>query len=300
MSTSTLTTEGTHLGAFTSGDWGLLALASIIWGASFLQIAESLEGYHPGAVTFGRIVFGAVTLGVFPKARAKLPRSAWPRLFAVAVSWLAFPMTLFPIAQEHVSSSLAGMLNGAIPIFTAIVATLFLRRLPGLHERWALAGGVVGIVLIGLPSLRESTSSALGVVLVVVAVASYGLAANLCVPLTQAYGALPVFWRCQLLGAALTAPFGLFGLTKSDFGWKPTLFLVSLGALGTAVAFVCMTTLTARAGATRGSVITYVEAVLALALGAIVRHERVRPVEIVGCVVLLGSAWFGGRSAIAD
>jgi drug/metabolite transporter (DMT)-like permease len=297
MTTTTLTTEGTHLGAFTPGDWGLLAVASIIWGASFLQIAESLNGYHPGAVTFGRIVFGAITLGVFPKARARMPRSAWPRLFAVAVSWLAFPMTLFPIAQQHVSSSLAGMLNGAIPIFAAIAATVLLRRLPGLHERWALAGGVLGVILIGLPTLQESRSSAIGVVLVVVAVASYGLAANLCVPLTQSYGALPVFWRCQLLGAALTAPFGIYGLAKSNFGLKPTLFLVSLGALGTAVAFVCMTMLTARAGATRGSVITYVEAVIALALGAVVRHERVRPIEIVGCAVLLGSAWFGGRSA---
>jgi drug/metabolite transporter (DMT)-like permease len=291
-----LTAEGTQTDAFGSQEWALLFAAGAIWGASFLQIAEALEGFHPFAVTFARIVIGALTLAVVPASRVRLPRSAWPRIAAVSVTWLAFPMTLFPIAQQHVSSSLAGMLNGAIPVFAAVVATLLLRRLPGNDQLWALALGLLGVVLVGSPTLGEGGSSALGVVLVLVAVASYGVAVNLAVPLTQAYGAVPVFWRCQLVAAALTAPLGVHGLVDSDFGWRPSVFLVSLGVFGTAIAFVMMTTLTARVGATRGSTLTYVEAVAALALGVAVRGERVRPIEFVGCGVLLAGAWLAGRT----
>lgn len=291
----TLTAEGTHHEAFTSGDWALLSIAGFIWGASFLQIAESLEGFGAPAVTFGRIVFGAAVLSLLPSARVPLPRSAWPQIVAVSITWLAFPMTLFPIAQRHISSSLAGMLNGGIPLFAAAVASVLLHRLPGRNQMWALAFGAVGLVLIGAQSASESRSSAIGVVLVVVAIASYGVAVNLAVPLTQAHGAVPVFWRCQLVAAVLTAPLGVPSLVHSRFGWKPTLLLASLGVFGTAFAFVCMTKLTARVGATRGSILTYVEAVVALALGVLIRHEHVRPLEIAGCGVILLGAWLAGR-----
>ena len=292
-----LTAEGTNREAFTRRDWMLLAVPGFIWGASFLQIAESLEGFTPAAVTFGRMLFGFLTLAFVPSARKiKIPRSAWPQLLAVAVTWLAFPMTLFPIAQQHISSSLAGMLNGGIPIFAAIVATILLRRLPGINQRYALFGGIVGLAMIGLPSINEGKSSAFGVLLVIVAIASYGVAVNLSVPLTQSYGAIPVFWRCQLIAVVLTAPLGIPGMVKSDFGLRPSLFLISLGVLGTAVAFVCMVTLAARVGATRGSILTYVEAVIALGLGVVFRHEKVRAIELAGCVVILCAAWLAGKA----
>ena len=272
----------------------LLFVPGFLWGASFLQIAESLEGYKPTAVTFVRIVLGFAALALVPAARTAVPRSAWPQIVAVAVTWLAFPMTLFPIAQKHVSSSVAGMLNGAIPIFAAIVAATLLRRIPGHNQRLAIAGGVIGCALIGYPSLRASDSSAFGVVLVLVAVASYGIAVNLSVPLTQAYGAVPIFFRCQAVAAVLTAPLGIVGLVRSDFGWKPSAFLLCLGVLGTAVAFVCMTSLAARVGSTRAATLTYVEAVVALGLGVVIRHERVGVVELLGCLVMLGSAYLAG------
>jgi drug/metabolite transporter (DMT)-like permease len=292
-----LTAEGTNRDAFTRKDWILLAVPGFIWGASFLQIAESLEGFTPAAVTFGRMLFGFLTLAFVPSARkTKIPRSAWPQLFAVAVTWLAFPMTLFPIAQQHISSSLAGMLNGGIPIFAAIVATVLLRRLPGINQRYALVGGIIGLAMIGLPSINEGKSSAFGVLLVIIAIASYGIAVNLSVPLTQSYGAIPVFWRCQLVAVVLTAPLGIPGMLRSTYGARPLFFLISLGVLGTAVAFVCMVTLAARVGATRGSILTYVEAVIALVLGVVFRNETVRPIELIGCAIILGAAWLAGRA----
>ena len=296
MSTTTLTAEGTHRDAFTGNDWALLTGTGLIWGASFLFIAKCLEAFAPGLVTFARICFGCIALGLVPSARTAIPRSAWPRIVAVSITWLAFPMTLFPIAQQHISSSLAGMLNGAIPIFAAIVASVLLRRLPG---PWQLAGlgvGLLGIVLIGVPNIGESSSSAFGVILIIVAVASYGVAVNLCVPLTQQYGAVPVFWRCQVVSVVLTAPLGLVGFTKSHWNGGSFLALLALGVFGTGLAFVMMTFLAARVGSTRASVLTYAEAVVALVLGVLIRHDSVRALEIGGCAVILWGAWLAGRA----
>jgi drug/metabolite transporter (DMT)-like permease len=296
VTTSTLTAEGTSRDAFTRNDWLLLIIPGFIWGASFLQIAESLEGFPPAAVTFGRMIFGFLTLAFAKQAHTKVDRKDWPQLIAVSVTWLAFPMTLFPFAQERISSSLAGMLNGGIPLFAAFVAAILLRRLPGRNQRIALFGGVIGLLMIGYPSIDKGRSSAIGVIMVVIAIASYGLAVNLSVPLTQKYGAVPVFWRCQMVAVLLTAPLGIPAMMKADFGWRPSLFLVSLGIFGTAIAFICMVTLAARVGAARGSVLTYVEAVIALGLGVVFRNDKVALVEILGCVVLLGSAYLAGQA----
>lgn len=293
---SSISAEGTHAGALRPIDWGLLFSSGLIWGASFLLIAEGLESFEPGVVTFARIACGFLTLALVRTSRVKVDRADWLRIAAVGVAWLAFPMTLFPIAQQHISSSLAGMLSGAIPVFVALIASIALRRAPGRWQLVGIATGVIGLVLIGVPSLTEDSSTALGVVLIVTAVVSYGVAINLCVPLTQRYGSLPVLWRSQAVALVLTAPFAVSGLGDSSWSTSSFIACVVLGVFGTAIAFVLMTTLAARVGPTRASALTYVEASAALALGVVIRGDNVAAIEVVGCATVLAGAWFTGRA----
>jgi drug/metabolite transporter (DMT)-like permease len=150
--------------------------------------------------------------------------------------------------------------------------------------------------LLGWPTLREGGSSALGVVLVLIACSSYGVAVSASVPLAQKYGSIPVFWRCQLLSVVLTAPFGMWSLRTAHWDTRAALALLSLGALGTAIAFIAMIDLSARVGSTRGASLTYLEAIIALALGIAVRGEPVIALEIVGSGVLLLGAWLVSRA----
>ena len=80
-----------------------------------------------GAEVFGGIVpvvVGAFALALIPRARAtKIDRDDLPKVLVLAAIWVAIPFTLFPIAQQWIDSAIAGMLNGAMPILTAIVAT---------------------------------------------------------------------------------------------------------------------------------------------------------------------------------
>ncbi len=130
--TRTLSTaEGQNSGAFSTTDWILLLVPSVVFGASFLFMAIGLEAMGPGVITFGRIAFGFMALSLVPAARVVLPRSEWPRLVVLAISWIALPLTLFPRAQQHISSAVAGMINGGTPLMVGVVATAMLRRTPG-------------------------------------------------------------------------------------------------------------------------------------------------------------------------
>src|SRR3954471_19879740 len=136
-------------------DWILLIVPGVIWGASFLFIAEGLEAMGPNGVTFTRILVGFVTLAIFSGSRRAIRREDWLATAAVGVLWMAFPLSMFPFAERHVSSALTGMLNGAVPLFIPIAADGAARRGPARDIALGLAVGLLGAVLMGLPALSQ-------------------------------------------------------------------------------------------------------------------------------------------------
>ena len=290
------TAEGTNRDAFTPLDWGLLSTAGGIWGASFFFIAIGLDAFAPGVITSLRIVFGFATLALLPATRRVVDRSDWPRLALLGATWVAIPLTMFPLAERHVSSAVTGMLNGATPLFAAFIATLMLGKLPPRQQLIGLGVGSVGVLLIGLASYGEESSSLGGIVLILIALASYGLAYNIAVPLQQRYGSLPVIWRALAVGLVLTLPMGLAGLDESTFAWRPLLACLALGVLGTGVAYVAMGTLAGRVGSTRASITTYAIPVVAIILGALFRNDHIAPLAVAGTAVVLAGAWITGRA----
>ncbi len=290
------TSEGTESGAFAALDWGLLSFAGITWGASFLFMAEGLESYEPGAVTLLRVIFGFLTLTLAARNRSPILREDWPRVALLAFAWMAFPLTLFPIAQGRISSSLTGMINGAVPISVAIVASILLRRLPGRWQQAGLLTGLAGLILIGLPSIDDGGNSIIGVLLVITAVISYGIAWNIAVPLQQKYGSLNVLWRVSGLAVIFTMPYGIWGLSGSSVELVPTLSLIALGVGGTGLAYVAMVTLSGRTGSTRASVTVYLTPPIAILLGVWVRDESVASIALAGTALVLIGAWLAGRA----
>src|SRR5262249_30752226 len=143
-------------------DWLLLVLPGTIWGASFLFIAEGLDAVAPMGVTFIRILVGFATLSLVPGARRPIARKDWAATAALGVLWLAFPLSMFPFAEQHVSSALTGMLNGATPLFAAAVASLIARKLPSRAVLAGIAVGFAGTVVMALPGVGSGTGPDMG------------------------------------------------------------------------------------------------------------------------------------------
>jgi drug/metabolite transporter (DMT)-like permease len=289
------TAAGTRSEAFGPTEWGLLAAASVIWGSSFIFIAEGLEAFHPFVVTWARVLLGASALALFPRARRPIERQDWPTVALLGVIWMALPMSLFSFAQQWIDSALAGMINGAVPLFSALFAALLLGSVPPGAQLTGLAVGFAGVVMVAIPSLGGGASTVVGIVLIVVAVAAYGLSVNITVPLQQKYGALAPINRAQWVAVALLTPLGVVGTPSSGWQWSSALALLSLGVLSTGLAFVAMATLVGRAGATRGAVAIYFVPLFAIAAGVVFRDETVAPAALGGVGLVLVGAWLSSR-----
>ena len=289
------TSEGTHRGAFAPGDWLLFASIGLIWGSSFVLISIGLESFDPGLVTWLRVAAGGLTLALVPGGRAAIDRADRPRMVALSVLWVAIPFTLFPLAQQHVSSAVAGMLNGGLPILAALIGSLMLRRLPTPAHMGGLVLGSAGVAAIAISAASEGSSEAIGAVMLLAAVVCYGIAINIAAPLQQRYGSVTVMARMLVLAAVWTAPFGLASVPDSRFSWTSALAVVVLGAIGTGLAFVLMGRLVGRVGGTRAAFATYLIPVVALLLGTVLRHEEVAAIGVAGIGMVLAGALLASR-----
>jgi drug/metabolite transporter (DMT)-like permease len=266
----------------------------LIWGASFLFIAEGLDAVSPSGVAFIRILVGFVTLSLVPAVRRPVDPSDRGRIAVLGVIWMAFPLSMFPYAEQHVSSALAGMLNGAVPLFVAAVAGGIARRAPSRPVLIGLAVGFLGAILIALPGMTQSDGGggqAIGVLLILAALVSYGFAYSLSGPLQQRNGALPVIWRALGVAVILTAPLGVPAVLAGHWSARPVASLIALGAGGTGIAYVMTATAAGRMGATIASINNFFIPVVALALGVGLRHEQVSWISMAGAGICLLGAW---------
>jgi len=274
-------------------DWIFVVVPGLIWGASFLFIAEGLQAVAPMGVTFFRIAVGFATLSLVPAARTSIAADDRLKTAALGVLWLAFPLSMFPFAEQHVSSALAGMLNGATPLFAALVAAALTRTPPSRRVALGLVVGFCGTVLIAWPGLRNEGGGGqtAGILMILCACVSYAFAYSVAGPLQKRNGALPVIWRAQAVGLVLTAPLGVPALV--DAHWTPVALgsLLALGALGTGVAYAMLTAAAGRMDATRASANNFIIPTVSLFLGLTIRHEQVSLVSIAGAAVCLTGAW---------
>ena len=272
-------------------DWGFVLGAASIWGGSFLFMAIGLDAFEPGVVTLLRVVFGGLALSMMPGSRVKVPREDLPRIALLGVTWMAFPLTMFPIAQQWIDSSVAGMLNAAMPLLTVLISWAIFHTPTGPRRLFGVGVGLVGILLISVPEASTAGTNALGVGLVVLAVASYGVAVNIAGPLQQRHGSLPVLVRALAFATVLTLPYGIVGLPDSTFAWDSLIACMLVGAGGTGIAFVFAANLSGRVGAVRASLVTYVIPIISIVLGVLFRDETVTVAAIIGTsIVLLGAS----------
>lgn len=290
-------------GEFTTSDWGLFAGISLIWGASFVLIAYSLEGLTPAMVTLLRVGLGAATLWTLRLGGAlasrqpvdRIARSDLGRVVVLSIMWVAIPFTLFPLAQEHINSALTGLLNGAMPIFAAAISIVIHRRAPKGAQRLGLVVGFAGILLISLPSIGEGSSQARGVALVVAATFCYGIAVNIAPALQQRYGAATLMSSVLGLATIWVIPPALFDIGQNNWRLVPTLSVAVLGIVGTGCAYWIMATLVGRVGPIRASFITYLIPVVSLALGIIIRGDSIAALAIIGAACVITGALLASR-----
>lgn len=290
------TSRGTNSGNFRRSDWAILSAVALIWGSSFLWISIGLESLSPPAIAFLRVALGGLALAFFAPARQRVERGAWPAIALIGVVGNAGPALLFAIAQQRVESSVAAMINAATPLAVLTVSILMLRRSPGVNQVRGLLIGFAGVALMAMPSVVGANAEPLGVALLLVAVAGYGLSNNLVVPLQQSNGAPAIIMRALFVGAVVLAPWGGVEALRSEPTTRSLVAVLILGVVGTGVARALAASLAGRTGASRGALVTYFVPLVAIVLGVSFRDETVGPLEIAGTALVLTGAYLTSRS----
>ena len=270
---------------------GLLAL---VWGSGFLFIKLSLGSFSPVQLTFGRLALGAILLLiVLAIRRLRLPTAPrmWLYLTMAALFGNAIPYTLVGFAEQTVNSNLAGAINATTPLWTLlfVILTRTGNRLT-VTKTFGILLGFVGAVLLLAP-WQAATVPLLGTLACLGAAASYGVSYIVIGRYLTGKGTPPLVLSAgQLIAASglliLASPFG--GFDRVELSAIPVAALLTLGVVGTGVAYVLNYRIITDDGPLLASTVTYLLPVVAVTLGTVFLNEDLTWSLVIGVVVVLG------------
>jgi drug/metabolite transporter (DMT)-like permease len=273
----------------------LLALAAL-WGASYLFIKIGLDDLSPAGIVFTRTALAALVLLPFAikgGGMAPLWRRA-PGLFALGAVQVAGPFLLISAGEQHIASSLAGILVASAPIFTAIFA-IWVDQSERLSTN-GVVGVVIGILGVALLlGVDVSGSGVVGGLMVVLASVGYAIGGLALKRFFTGYQPLALVAGTMSASALMTLPLFLIDL-PGHVGLDTVGAMSALGLGGTGIAFVIYYTLNHAIGPTRTSLVAYIAPVFAVIYGVTLLDESFGVATAVGIVLILGGSWLAAKS----
>lgn len=277
-------------------EWLLALGMALTWGSSFLLIDIIIRDAPATFVPFGRSFFGMVALFFVPGSRQKIDHRHHPRLLILGLIWMALPFLLFPLAEQTVASSIAGMMNGALPVVVAIITAIWVRKAPSPQRSFAVVVGFAGIFLIAAPSVRDGGSADVkGIIYLTLALLCYAVGLNIARPLQAIYSPATLMLRVVALSTLLSAPLGIVAMRSTTFSLELIGATVFLGALGSGFAFLLFGTLLKRTGPVRSMIPTYFTPIVGTFLGVLFNDENILMLSIVGMLIVIFGAWLTSR-----
>jgi drug/metabolite transporter (DMT)-like permease len=277
--------------------WLLFAALCIIWGIPYLLIRVAVKEISPATIVFLRTVPAALLLAPLAVRRGQLRPllRRWHWVLVYTVAELAVPWLLLSRAEEHLSSSLSGLLIAAVPLLGAVLYRFFsaheplgTRRLIGLFIGF---GGVAALVGIDVGQVDMAAVAEVGVV-----VLGYTLGPFI---ISRRLADLPnmgVIFASLVITAVGYAPVALTHL-PSRISWAAGASVAGLAVFCTALAFVLFFELIIEVGPARSTVITYINPAVAVLLGVTVLGEPFTIGMAVGLPLVLAGMVLGTSSS---
>ncbi|HEY0954172.1 MAG TPA: DMT family transporter [Roseateles sp.] len=274
-------------------DLGELVLLAALWGASFLFMRLGAHEFGPIALAFVRVGLATVLLVPLLASRGGLAalRTHWKALLLVGALNSAIPFALFSFAALSITAGLSSIVNATTPLWTAVVAFVWLRQ--GLTPLRAL-GLVIGFAGVAFLAWDKASfkpgadhSGFWALVACLGATLCYGLAANATkrflsgvAPLAVATGSQAAATLLLALPAAWLWPATMPG----GVAWGSAL---GLAVLCTALAYILYFRLMSRVGPTNAVSVTFLIPLFAILWGALFLQEAVTAQMVAGAAIVL-------------
>ncbi|WGY02973.1 DMT family transporter [Nocardioides sp. QY071] len=287
----------------TKRGWSLFLAMCLIWGLPYLFIRIAVDHVSPAGLVFLRTALAALVLLPLALVRREVAPvlARWRPLTLFAVIEIMIPWVLLGHAEQRISSSLAGLLVAAVPLFGALafLVTSHAERFTA-AQTGGLALGFAGVAC--LVGLDIGHIDVLAVVEMLGVAVCYATGPLILARWFADLSGLGVMACALTLTAVVYSPFGVMD-PPTDLPAEAWLSVVVLALVCTALAFVIFLDLIKVAGPTRSTIITYVNPAVAILLGVLLLDERLTtgmlvgfPLILVGCAVAAG----GRPAAVAS
>jgi drug/metabolite transporter (DMT)-like permease len=274
--------------------WALFATVSVIWGMPYLFIKIAVEEISPSLLAWSRLALAAVVLLPLAWKLGALRglRERWRVLTLFAAVEMAVPWPLLGFGEIHVSSSLAAILVATVPLFVALLATRFDHaERPTATRLVGMLIGLVGVVaLVGI-DIGGQGEELLGALAVLLVAFLYAIGPMIVKRRLSDVDPLGPVAASLGIAALLVTPFALADLPDATPSADTFASVGVLGLLCSALAFLFFFRLIAEVGPGRATVITYINPVVALALGVAVLDESITAGVVVGLLLILAGSW---------
>lgn len=273
---------------------------SVIWGTPYLLIKVAVEDLSPPVVVFGRLAVALIILLpiVLVQRQWHRLRGHWRWVVAFSVAEMVIPWLLLTYAEQHITSSLAGLLIAAVPMTTALVMGL-----GGLDHPFSGKRGVgllIGFVGVGaIVGLDFSGSSWLAAAAMVIVVLAYSFGAIIVGHKLADAPSLPAITGAIGIAAIVYAPLAWLTWPTEQVSASAWTSVVLLGLVPTALAFIIFFPLIGEIGPARTTLVTYLNPAVAVVLGILLLDELPTAGLIIGFPLVLVGSWLATRSAPA-
>jgi drug/metabolite transporter (DMT)-like permease len=285
--------------------WLAFAAMSVIWGVPYLFIKIAVEhGMAPGSLAWARVALGALVLLALAWRAGTLHtvNRRWRWIAAYAVAEISIPFTMIANGEQHVPSSLAAIIIASVPLIGAVLAMRFDHaERPTPIRALGLAIGFSGVIaLVGL-DIAGNRTELLGAGAILLAAVGYAVGPMIAKHRLADLDPRATMGASLAVATVVLAPDAALDRPHRLPSAGAITAVVVLGIVCTAVAFVIFVVLIREAGTSRATVITYVNPVIAVALGVLVLGERPGAGAAAGLLLILGGSWLstgGGRPAL--
>jgi drug/metabolite transporter (DMT)-like permease len=275
--------------------WLAFAAVSVLWGIPYLFIKYAEQGgLTPTTIAWGRVTVAAAILLALAWRGGTLPalRGRWGWLAAYAFFEVVIPFPMIAIGEQHVASSLTAIIIASVPLIGTVLALRYdPSEKPTPLRAAGLAAGFLGVIaLVGI-DIAGRSAELLGAGAILIAATGYAIGPMILKQRLDGLDPPTLMGGGLLIGAVMLTPLAAIDLPNRLPSAGGLGALAVLALLCTALAFVVMTVLIREAGTSRAMVITYVNPVIALALGMILLSEKPGAGAIVGLVLILAGSW---------
>jgi drug/metabolite transporter (DMT)-like permease len=277
--------------------WLLFLTLGVFWGMPYLFIRVAVTDFDPIVVAFGRTAIA--TLLLLPlalKARALRPLLPhWKILLLYTAVEIIGPWVLLGHAEQRLNSSTTGLLIAMVPMVAAIILTVTGHDRLDLRRSAGLLLGLIGVALLVGLDLEFDDLIAIGQLLLVVI--GYAIGPIIVSRKLSQLPSIGVVTGSLVIAAVAYLPFAVF-LWPAQITARAAGSVVVLAVVCTAAAFLVMFALIAEAGPARMTLITYINPVVAILLGALILDEPITVGLAIGFpLIILGSILGTWRSA---